>query len=83
MANQSRILLPALTYTRWKAIRRLGLQGRERARARFCTLRLKLIKIGAVVLTDIRRALIVLGKRARTNALAPGLGAADGCAGMS
>jgi hypothetical protein len=25
-----------------------------------------------VVLTDIRRALIVLGKRARTNALAPG-----------
>jgi hypothetical protein len=54
VANQSRNLLQALTYTRWKAIRRLGLQGRERARARFCALRLKLIKIGAVVLTDIR-----------------------------
>ena len=55
VANQSRILLSALAYTLWEAIRRLGLQGTELARARFGTLRLKLIKIGAVVLTNTRR----------------------------
>lgn len=63
-ANQGRILLSALAYTLWEAVRRLGLHGTELARARFGTLRLKLIKLGAVVLTNTRRVRLLLSAHA-------------------
>lgn len=69
VANQSRILLSGLAYTLWEAIRRLGLHGTELARARFATLRLRLIKLGAVVLTNTRRVRLLCSAHAPVQAL--------------
>jgi hypothetical protein len=54
-ANQLRLLLSSCAYTLVEAIRRLGLQGTSMARAQAGTIRLKLLKIGAVVLRNTRR----------------------------
>ena len=48
-ANQWRILLSALAYTLMVGLRRLALAGTAFARATCATLRLKLVKIGAVI----------------------------------
>ena len=48
-ANQWRILLAALAYTLLEAMRRLTLKGTALARANVETIRLKLIKVGAVI----------------------------------
>ena len=48
-ANQWRILLSALAYTLMVGLRRLALSGTVLARATCATLRLKLVKIGAVI----------------------------------
>ena len=48
-ANQWRILLSALAYTLMVGLRRLALAGTALARATCATLRLKLVKIGAVI----------------------------------
>ena len=53
--NQFRLLLSALAYTLLEAIRRLGLKGTKLARAQVTTIRLKLLKIGAVILRNTRR----------------------------
>jgi hypothetical protein len=53
--NQFRLLLSSLAYTLLETIRRLGLQGTDMARAQAGTIRLKLLKIGAVVLRNSRR----------------------------
>ncbi len=53
--NQFRVLLSALAYTLLEAIRRLGLKGTELARAQVDTIRLKLLKIGAVIVRNTRR----------------------------
>ena len=53
--NQFRLLLASLAYTLMAAIRRRGLQGSEYARAQCATLRLKLLKIGAVIVRNTRR----------------------------
>ncbi len=53
--NQFRLLLSALAYTLLEAIRRLGLKGTRLARAQVNTIRLKLIKIGAVIVRNTRR----------------------------
>ncbi len=53
--NQFRLLLSALAYTLLETIRRLGLKGTELARAQVVTIRLKLLKIGAVVVRNTRR----------------------------
>jgi Transposase DDE domain group 1 len=58
--NQFRLLLSSLAYTLLEAIRRLALQGTELARAYVGTLRLKLLKIGAVVLRNSRRIRFLL-----------------------
>ena len=58
--NQFRLLLSSLAYTLIEAIRRLALQGTELARAYVATIRLKLFKIGAVVLKNTRRIRILL-----------------------
>jgi hypothetical protein len=54
-ANQFRLLLSGLAYVLVESIRRLALWGTELARAQCGTLRLKLLKIGAVVVRNTRR----------------------------
>lgn len=54
-ANQLRLLLSSCAYTLVEAIRRLGLQGTSMAKAQSATIRLKLLKVGAVVLRNTRR----------------------------
>jgi hypothetical protein len=54
-ANQFRVLLSASAYVLLESIRRLGLQGTELARAQVGTIRLKLLKIGTVIVSNTRR----------------------------
>lgn len=58
--NQLRLLFSALAYVLLDTIRRLALKGTELAAAQCGTLRLKLLKIGAVVLRNTRRCRIHL-----------------------
>ncbi len=53
--NQFRLLLSSLAYVLMETIRRLGLKGTELARAQVATIRLKLLKIGAVIVRNTRR----------------------------
>ncbi len=53
--NQFRLLLASLAYTLIDAIRRRGLAGTDMARAQCATIRLKLLKIGAVIVRNTRR----------------------------
>ena len=59
-ANQWRLLLSGLAYTLMEALRRIGLAGTELARAQCSTLRLKLLKIGAVLVRNTRRVKFLL-----------------------
>lgn len=54
-ANQFRLLLSSAAYVLMESLRRLALQGTELARAQVGTLRLKLLKIGTVILRNTRR----------------------------
>ncbi len=58
--NQYRVLLSALAYVLLNTIRRIALPGTELARAYVGTIRLKLLKIGAVVLRNTRRVQLLL-----------------------
>jgi hypothetical protein len=58
--NQLRLLLSGLAYTLFEAIRRIALTGTELARARCDTIRLKLLKIGAVIISNTRRVRFLL-----------------------
>jgi len=58
--NQFRILLSGLAYTLIEAIKRLALQKTELASATCGSIRLKLLKIGAVVLKNTRRIRLLL-----------------------
>jgi len=58
--NQYRLLLSSLAYTLLEAIRRLALRGTELARAQCGTIRLKLLKIGAVIVRNTRRVRFIL-----------------------
>ena len=58
--NQYRVLLSALAYVLLDAIRRIALKGTELAHAYVGTIRLKLLKIGAVVLRNTRRVQFLL-----------------------
>ncbi len=53
--NQFRLILASLAYTLIEAIRRLALKGTPMARAQAGSIRLKLLKIGAVVTRNTRR----------------------------
>lgn len=55
LANQFRLLLSGFAYTLLKALRRLGLEGTEYAKAQAGTLRLKLVKVAARVRVTARR----------------------------
>jgi len=61
-ANQLRLWLSSVAYTLLMALRQFGLQGTEMARARCDTIRLKLLKLGAVVRTTVRRVWISLSE---------------------
>jgi hypothetical protein len=59
-SNQFRLLLSSLAYTLIEAIRRVALKDTELARAYVGTIRLKLFKIGAVILKNTRRVRFLL-----------------------
>jgi hypothetical protein len=61
-ANQLRLWLSSAAYTLLAALRQFGLQGTEMARARCDTIRLKLLKVGALVRTTVRRVWISLSE---------------------
>ena len=54
-ANQFRLLLSSCAYVLMEAVRRIGLAGTELARAQVSTIRLKLLKIGTVIVRNTRR----------------------------
>lgn len=54
-ANQFRVLLSSLAYVLMETIRRVGLKNTHLARAHLHQLRLKLFKIGAVIVRNTRR----------------------------
>ena len=58
--NQLRLYFSALAYTLMEALRRLGLKGTAWAQAQVDTIRLKLLKIGAIVRVSVRRVLLQL-----------------------
>lgn len=58
--NQFRLLLSGMAYTLVEALRRVALAGTEFAAAQVNTLRLKLLKIGGVVVRNTRRVKILL-----------------------
>jgi hypothetical protein len=58
--NQLRLHFSALAYTLMEALRRLGLKGTAWAEAQVDTIRLKLLKIGAVVRVSVRRVVFQL-----------------------
>ena len=59
-ANQFRLLLSSCAYVLMERLRALGLAGTELARAQVSTIRLKLLKIGAVVLRNTRKVRLLL-----------------------
>lgn len=59
-ANQLRLWLSSVAYVLLQALRERGLAGTELARARCDTIRLKLLKIGAVVRVTVRRVWVSL-----------------------
>lgn len=59
-ANQFRVLLSAMAYTLIEAIRRLALVKTELENACCGTIRLKLLKIGAVIIRNTRRVRMLL-----------------------
>jgi hypothetical protein len=58
--NQLRLYFSALAYTLMEALRRLALTGTAWAQAQVDTIRLKLLKIGAIVRVSVRRVLLQL-----------------------
>ena len=67
--NQFRLLLSSLAYTLVEAIRRIALKGTELAKAYVGTVRLKLFKIGAVILKNTRRVRFLLASGCPNQAL--------------
>lgn len=59
-ANQIRLFFSSIAYTLLNALRRLGLAGTELAEAQCQTIRLKLLKIGALVRVTVRRVWVHL-----------------------
>ena len=59
-ANQFRLLMSSLAYILLESIRRIGLTGTELASAYVGTIRLKLLKIGAVIIHNTRRIRFLL-----------------------
>lgn len=58
VANQFRLLLSAAAYVLVQAVRRLGLAGTQMEKAQVGTIRLRLFKVAALVLTSVRRVYV-------------------------
>ncbi len=59
-ANQLRLFFSSIAYTLLNALRRLGLEGTELAEAQCQTIRLKLLKIGALIRVTVRKVWVHL-----------------------
>src|SRR5208337_1040555 len=59
-SNQIRLYFSSMAYLLMQALRRLGLQGTEWAKAQCTTLRLKLLKIGALIRITVRKVWVSL-----------------------
>jgi Transposase DDE domain group 1 len=59
-ANQVRLFFSSIAYVLMNALRRLGLSGTELAEAQCQTIRLKLLKIGALVRVTVRKVWVKL-----------------------
>lgn len=59
-ANQFRLLLSGLAYTLLETMRRVALKGTELAHAQCGTIRLRLLRIGAIVIRNTRRVRLLL-----------------------
>jgi hypothetical protein len=59
-SNQIRLYLSSVAYLLMQALRRLGLRGTELAQAQCATIRLKLLKIGALIRLTVRRVWVSL-----------------------
>jgi hypothetical protein len=60
LANWLRLMLAALAYTLMQRLREIALAGTELAQATACTIRVRLLKIGAAILRNTRRVRILL-----------------------
>ena len=58
-ANQFRLLLSGMAYTLIYAIKRLALKGTKLENARCDSIRLKLLKIGAVIIRNTRQSILL------------------------
>ena len=61
-ANQLRLWLASAAYVLMHALRRIGLAGTDLARACTSTIRLKLLKIGAIVTLSVRRIKLAMSE---------------------
>jgi hypothetical protein len=59
-SNQIRLYFSSVAYLLLEALRRLGLRGTELAQAQATTIRLKVLKIGALIRVTVRRVWIAL-----------------------
>jgi hypothetical protein len=59
-SNQLRLYFSSIAYVLLQMLRRLGLEGTELAKAQCATLRLKLLKIGAVIRITVRKVWVSL-----------------------
>ena len=59
-ANQLRLWLASMAYVLLEALRRIGLAGTQLAQATCGTIRLKLLKIGALVRISVRRVKLAM-----------------------
>ena len=63
-ANQLRLYFASVAYVLLNELRVFGLRGTEMARAQAGTIRTRLLKIGAVVTTSVRRVVVKLSRYA-------------------
>ena len=59
-SNQIRLYFSSVAYLLMQALRRRGLRGTELAQAQCATMRLKLLKIGALIRVTVRRVWVSL-----------------------
>ncbi len=59
-SNQLRLYLSSIAYVRLQMLRRLGLEGTELAKAQCSTIRLKVLKIGALIRITVRKVWVSL-----------------------
>jgi len=59
-SNQVRLYFSSVAYLLMQALRRLGLRGTELAQAQCATIRLKLLKLGALIRITVRRVWLAL-----------------------